>query len=110
MKTPYVYIMSNRYRGTMYTGVTSDLPARVSRHKLQLDDGFTSRYGLHRLVWFEVHTEMNEAMLHETRIKRWRREWKFELIEKLNADWRDLYRDITENVELGIAGFPLSRE
>lgn len=110
MKTPYVYIMSNRYRGTMNTGVTSDLPARVSRHKLQLDDGFTSRYGLHRLVWFEVHTEMNEAILRETRIKRWRREWKFELIEKLNADWRDLYRDITENVELGIAGFPLSRE
>ncbi len=110
MKTPCVYIMSNRYRGTLYTGVTSDLAARVSRHKLQPDDGFTCRYGLIRLVWIEVHTDMNEAILRETRIKRWRREWKFELIEAMNGDWRDLFQEITEPVEIGRAGFPLSRE
>lgn len=110
MKTPCVYMMANRYRGTLYTGVTSDLAARVSRHKLRLDDGFTSQYGLNRLVWFETHSEMNEAILRETRIKRWRRNWKIELIEATNSEWRDLYFEIAEPVEIEAAGFPLSRE
>ena len=110
MKTPSVYMMANRYRGTIYIGVTSDLAARVSRHKLKLDDGFTSKYGLNRLVWFENHTDMDEAILRETRLKRWRREWKIELIEMRNETWRDLFYEIAENVEIEAAGFPLSRE
>ena len=87
----FVYIMSNKPRGVMYAGVTSDLIRRVYDHKNGVTGGFTSRYCLHTLVYFEQYTDPLTAIAREKRIKRWRREWKFQLIEGLNPDWADLY-------------------
>ena len=89
-----VYVLTNRHRGTLYTGITCDLARRVWEHKQKAVDGFTSRYGLDRLVWFEVHDDLMAALQREKAIKRWRREWKISLIEKDNPDWRDLYPEI----------------
>ena len=86
-----VYIMANVRRGVLYVGVTSDLPNRVHQHRNGLVEGFTRRYGLHRLVWFEAHMDASEAIAREKRLKRWRREWKFDLIEEGNPEWRDLW-------------------
>ena len=78
----------------MYVGVTSNLAKRVAEHKLQLVDGFTARYSVHHLVWYELHATMEAAIQREKAIKRWRRVWKLRLIEGANPSWRDLYRDI----------------
>ena len=91
---PCVYIMTNAVRGTLYVGVTSALAGRVYQHREGLVDGFTKRYGLKRLVWYEAHERMLEAIAREKTLKRWKRAWKFELIEALNPDWRDLYPDL----------------
>jgi len=93
VKQPAVYIMANRRNGTLYTGVTSDLVARVWQHK-NGTVGFTSRYGCKRLVWFEVHDDMAAAILREKQIKAGSRKKKLALIEGLNPDWRDLYDSI----------------
>jgi len=90
-KQPAVYILRN---GTLYIGVTSDLPARVWQHKNNLVEGFTKKYGVHRLVYFEMHDDMSEAIQREKRLKKWRRQWKIELIEKTNPQWRDLFNEI----------------
>ncbi|WP_019593196.1 GIY-YIG nuclease family protein [Thioalkalivibrio sp. ALM2T] len=90
-KQPAVYILTNRPSGTLYTGVTSDLAKRVAQHRQNLVAGFTRRYNLHHLVWFEQHTAMDEALLREKQIKRWRRTWKIHLIETENPHWTDLY-------------------
>ena len=90
----FVYIMTNKHRGTLYVGVTSDLPARVWQHREGLVEGFTKRYGLNRLVFFEQHAEIEQAIVREKQVKRWRRNWKLDLIEKQNPDWRDLWPDI----------------
>jgi putative endonuclease len=87
----WVYIMSDRYRGTMYVGVTSDIAARVSQHRVGTGSDFCARYELKRLVWAERTDTIDAAIAHEKRVKRWRREWKFDLIEKGNPDWDDLY-------------------
>jgi len=87
----WVYIMADRYRGTMYVGVTSDLPARISQHRTGAGSDFCSRYGLVRLVWAEATDTILAGIEHEKRLKRWRREWKFALIERGNPDWHDLY-------------------
>jgi putative endonuclease len=87
----WVYMMSNRYRGTIYTGVTADLAARVDQHKQGKGSKFTSEYGLTRLVYAETHDEIDNAILREKRIKKWNRAWKIELIESMNPDWVDLY-------------------
>ena len=87
----YVYILTNRPNGTLYTGVTNDLRRRVIEHREGQTDSFTRRYGLHRLVWFEHHTDIREAILREKRIKKWNRAWKVEMIVAMNPDWRDLF-------------------
>jgi len=86
-----VYILASKRNGTLYTGVTSDLVKRVYEHKNDLIDGFTKRYQVHHLVWFEPHEDMESAILREKRIKTWKRNWKLNLIEKMNPDWLDLY-------------------
>ncbi|WP_299191928.1 GIY-YIG nuclease family protein [uncultured Erythrobacter sp.] len=87
----WTYIMADRYRGTIYVGVTSDLSARVSRHRSGKGSDFCARYELKRLVWAESFASIEEAITFEKRLKRWRRDWKLDLIEKANPDWADLY-------------------
>ena len=87
----WVYIMADRYRGTIYVGVTSNLPARVGQHRAGDGADFCRRYGLDRLVWAEHTLSITNAIAHEKRVKRWRREWKFDLIERGNPDWHDLF-------------------
>lgn len=94
MKQPCVYILASRRNGTLYIGVTSNLLGRVWQHREEVMDGFTSRYGVHRLVHFEVHATMEDAILRETQMKKWRRAWKIELIEKTNPEWRDLFDEV----------------
>ncbi len=94
MKQPCVYILASARNGPLYTGVTSDLVKRVWEHRNDLIEGFTKRYSVHTLVWFEVHTEMEPAIVREKTIKGWRRRWKLELIESTNPSWRDLYPDL----------------
>jgi putative endonuclease len=93
-KHPAVYIMSNRYRGTVYVGVTSRLWDRVNEHKSEGLMGFTSKYHLHLLVWYEHHHTMESAIRREKNIKAWKRDWKFKTIETLNPDWLDLHKHI----------------
>ena len=93
-KIPCVYILASRRNGTLYAGVTSDLVKRIWEHKSDLVDGFTKRYGVHVLVWFEVHETMVSAIAKEKAIKEWKRTWKLKLIEGSNPDWRDLYPDL----------------
>ena len=94
MKEPCVYILSSRYHGTLHTGVTSDLIKRVWQHKSHLVQGFTRKYGVHQLVWYELHATMHEAIAREKAIKEWKRAWKIELIEQSNPQWHDLYNEI----------------
>jgi putative endonuclease len=86
----FVYILANRPKGVLYVGVTSDLPQRVWQHKTKVVPGFTTRYGVTRLVYYEEHGSILEARERERALKRWRRAWKFKLIEDVNSDWRDL--------------------
>ncbi len=94
-KSSYVYILASQRNGTLYTGVTSDLIKRVYQHKSDLVEGFTKKYQVHRLVYFEQHLDIFEAIRREKRIKEWRRKWKLALIEIDNPGWKDLYPDIT---------------
>jgi putative endonuclease len=94
VKQPCVYILASARNGTLYTGVTSDLVRRVWEHKNNLVQGFTRRYALHTLVWFEVHDDMLAAITREKAIKGWKRRWKLEVIEAMNPSWRDLYPDL----------------
>ena len=91
MKCGYVYIMASRRNGTLYIGVTSDLPGRVYAHRNGLIPGFTKRYGCKMLVWFECFDDLQEARHRELQMKEWRRAWKIELIEKTNPRWDDLF-------------------
>jgi putative endonuclease len=93
-KQPAVYILASAKNGTLYTGVTSDLVKRIWEHKNNLVDGFTKRYSVHDLVWFELHDTMDSAINREKNIKEWKRAWKLKMIEKDNPAWRDLYIDI----------------
>ncbi len=93
-RIPCVYILASRRNGTLYTGVTSDLPGRIWQHKNDQADGFTKRFHVHTLVWYEVHESMESAILREKAIKEWKRQWKIELIEAMNPYWRDLYPEI----------------
>ena len=92
-RVPCVYLLASRFHGTLYTGVTSILLGRVWQHREEITKGFTARYGIKRLVWFEVHETIESAIRREKSIKRWRREWKLDLIEKENPTWRDLAED-----------------
>jgi putative endonuclease len=93
-QTWFVYILSNGPCGTLYVGSTNDLVRRISQHKLGILSGFPRRYGLDRLVWFDPIGDMSTTRRREWLMKRWRRDWKIELIEKANPDWRDLYPDL----------------
>ncbi len=93
-KQPCVYILATKRNGTRYTGVTGNLPNRVWEHKSGSVPGFTRRYGVKQLVWFEIHVAMEQAIIREKQIKEWQRKWKLELIEVLNSEWRDLYDDL----------------
>jgi putative endonuclease len=91
---PAVYLLASQRNGTLYIGVTSDLIARLHQHREGLIPGFTRDYGVKRLMWFEMHATMAEAIQREKRIKKWRRAWKLELIEAGNPNWRDLATDL----------------
>lgn len=90
----YVYILASNPYGTLYTGVTNNLDCRVLQHKNDVFEGFTKRYGVHRLVWFEEHDDILLAIEREKRIKRWRRSWKISLIEGMNPTWDDLHETV----------------
>ena len=90
MRQGYVYILASQRNGTLYTGVTSDLPRRLYEHQNNLTPGFTSRYGVKTLVWFEIHDLVVDAIRREKTIKKWRRAWKLNLIESVNPDWDDI--------------------
>jgi putative endonuclease len=91
----FVYILASKRNGTLYVGVTGDLYGRIVEHRDGLIPGFTKRYGVKTLVYFEEHDDVDQAILREKRIKRWRRNWKIELIETRNPEWRDLWIDLT---------------
>ena len=91
--TYYVYILANEKNGTLYIGVTNDLVRRVYEHKQGAVEGFTSKYKLHNLVYYEQTTNVEAAIAREKQLKNWRRGWKIELIEKNNVEWRDLGKD-----------------
>ena len=93
-KQPAVYILASARNGTLYIGVTSDLRARIWRHRNDAVEGFTRRYGVHKLVYYELHGEMLGAISREKHLKKWKRAWKIELIEKDNPRWMDLWNDI----------------
>jgi putative endonuclease len=98
-KFPAVYLLASRRHGTLYIGVTSDLCSRVSAHKQGLIDGFTRKYGVKMLVWYQNFDTMNEAIHREKQMKEWRRGWKIELIEKQNPVWIDLYTEVCGYIE-----------
>ena len=91
----YVYLIASKPYGTLYVGVTSDLGGRVWQHKSKAVSGFTARYGIDRLVWFESHDTVDEAIRREKRIKEWKRDWKINLIEQDNPHWIDLYPSLS---------------
>lgn len=93
-RQPCVYLLASKPNGTLYTGVTSDLLKRIWQHKNDLAEGFTKKYSVHTLVWYELHEEMNPAIEREKNIKEWQRAWKIKLIEKTNPSWRDLYDEL----------------
>ncbi len=90
----FVYIMASKRNGTLYTGVTSNLAQRVWQHKQKMVEGFTEKYGVTMLVYYEIFEDAESAIIREKRIKKWRRAWKLQLIEKKNPDWKDLYKEI----------------
>jgi len=90
MKQPCVYILASKRNGTVYIGVTSDLVKRLHQHKSDATEGFTAKYSVHSLVWYEVHENMESAIMREKQMKKWNRSWKLRLIEEANPDWNDL--------------------
>ena len=90
MRKGYVYVLASRRNGTLYTGVTSDLPGRLYEHQNNLTPGFTSKYDVKTLVWFEEHDLITDAIAREKTIKKWPRQWKIDLIETMNPDWQDI--------------------
>jgi len=94
MKKFYVYILCNKRNGTLYTGVTSDIVKRVYEHKHGLVEGFTKKYKIHHLVWYEIHESAESAIIREKQIKKWKRDWKLKIIEKENPQWVDLFKSI----------------
>jgi putative endonuclease len=93
-KCPFVYILASEKRGTLYLGVTSNLVKRIYEHKEGIVEGFTQEYGVKTLVYYEMHETMELAIAREKKLKKWKRDWKIALIEKLNPDWSDLYGEI----------------
>ena len=94
MKQPAVYLLATGKRGTLYIGVTSNLDARTWQHREHVVAGFTKRYDVTKLVWYELHGTMDTAILREKQLKKWNREWKLRLMHEFNPEWRDLWDDI----------------
>lgn len=91
----YVYILASQRNGTLYLGVTNDLVKRTWQHKQDFVEGFTAKYGVHQLVWYEVHEAIEAAITREKQLKKWNRAWKLRLIEESNPAWHDLYETFT---------------
>ena len=96
MKQYYVYILASKKNGTLYIGVTNNLLKRVYEHKSNLVGGFTQKYNVHNLVYYEEHNDIGKAITREKQMKKWKRQWKIELIEQFNPQWRDLYCDMVD--------------
>ena len=96
MNSYYVYILASKKNGTLYIGVTGDLIKRIYEHKQGLVEGFTKKYTVHQLVYYEETSDIKSAIEREKRLKKWERKWKIELIEKHNPQWKDLYVDLTK--------------
>jgi len=96
MKQYYLYILASKRNGTLYVGVTNDLLRRVWEHKHDLVEGFTKRYGIHRLVWYQAADTPTAAIVREKQVKKWKRAWKLRLIEEANPDWKDLYEEVAQ--------------
>lgn len=94
MNSGYIYIITNKKNGTLYTGVTSNLVKRIFEHKGKLVDGFSKKYNLNKLVYYELFDDIEAAILREKQMKKWNREWKIRKINKFNPSWQDLYKDI----------------
>jgi putative endonuclease len=94
MKLPCVYRLASKRNGTIYIGVTSDLIKRIWEHKNNIVEGFTKKYGVHTLVWYEPHQTMEEAIRREKILKNWNRKWKLNLIEQSNPEWVDLFQSL----------------
>ena len=94
MKNFYVYILCSKRNGTLYIGITSDLIKRLYEHKNDLVNGFTKKYNVHNLVWYEIHESAESAITREKQIKKWKRAWKIKMIEQSNPEWNDLYETI----------------
>lgn len=90
----YVYMLASRKNGTLYIGVTNDLLKRVYEHKNNLIEGFTNKYSVHNLVYYEQHNDIGKAITREKQIKKWKRQWKIELLELDNPEWKDLYTEL----------------
>jgi putative endonuclease len=90
-KQYFVYILASKKNGTLYLGMTNDLNKRVYQHKNNLADGFTKKYNVHNLVYYEIHNDVYNAITREKQLKKWNRQWKIELIETNNPEWNDLY-------------------
>jgi putative endonuclease len=95
MNQYYIYILANQRNGTLYIGMTNNLIRRVWEHKTDAVDGFTKKYGVHRLVWYEIAETPEAAITREKQLKKWNRAWKRRLIEEMNPEWKDLYEEIT---------------
>ena len=93
-KQPAVYILASGYNGTLYIGVTSNLIQRIWQHKNDLAEGFTEKYGVHSLVYYELCDQMVTALEREKQLKKWNRQWKIDLIEKANPTWKDLWEEL----------------
>ena len=93
-RIPSVYILASQPNGTLYIGVTSHLVKRIWEHKNDLGDGFTKKYHIHTLVWYELHDDMESAIQREKQLKKWNRQWKIRLIHEMNPAWNDLYETI----------------
>jgi putative endonuclease len=94
MNQYFVYIMASRQNGTLYVGVTNNLLRRVYEHREGILDGFSKKYDIKRLVYYEIHQDIKEAIAREKRIKSWKRDWKLRLIEEANPEWKDLYEEM----------------
>jgi putative endonuclease len=94
LRTYYVYILASKRNGTLYIGVTNDLIRRIYEHKNDMTEGFTKRYRIHRLIYYEEFNNVNDAITREKRMKKWKRSWKIELIKSVNYEWRDLYGEL----------------
>ena len=101
MKTPCVYLLAKKPYGTLYVGVTSDLYQRMAEHAQGLLEGFTKRYGIKLLVYYEMHETMDEAIRREKQLKKWNRPWKYRLIEQMNPSWADLFDEHTGEIAFG---------